>query len=562
MCRKRNQGICLSDTLRLPGEVQAQAVALLPFAQLQVQCVVEALWPDLDLVGETDFQAWKAIEPMVEPPDDIYIPSRVWRCVLEAAGRILRQHADRKRIFELLVPVLTEGEALTDDESLQTIVWRLVEELKEHGTYEKRGYLLNIAEQISRFYVENDRLPTDYFELQPVPVVEVPFLTLAADDGPEKGQVYRLTVEGGEIHLRFKYPRIPEPKGQDDWDWTDEVTISTPNILTKRLTGDGVEQKAPNLRLKTVKSGQQVAVLDFISETPRPPLVPTTSNVLSHDWGVKRLATIVILNRQGNQLTRPFFLNVGGIEGKQARLRAQIDELHAKLDTLDDDDPRRSLLQAEIDRCWRKYRARNQAVAHLASTIIVLLAILYDCDTIAGEWLKTLKVRRKKGGRGKRARYRNWRNSTTVRQAIWSRVEYKAALLGLRTITVPPRGTSHECPRCGKRGITTRSPEHNNSIQWGPWFKCLDPECGYNADRDYIAAVNIALRALEKQTKSAGKDKFGPHTVHRKLSSYIGDSATLPFPSPDKQSVRSQVLTTLGGFSKVVKLRPSYHLLC
>jgi len=48
--------------------------------------------------------------------------------------------------------------------------------------------------------------------------------------------------------------------------------------------------------------------------------------------------------------------------------------------------------------CWKKYKARNCAIAHMASAIIVLMAVLYACGTIVGEWLKTLKVRKKKGG--------------------------------------------------------------------------------------------------------------------------------------------------------------------
>jgi len=59
-----------------------------------------------------------------------------------------------------------------------------------------------------------------------------------------------------------------------------------------------------------------------------------------------------------------------------------------------------------------------------------------------------------------------------------------------------------------------------------------------------------------KRIKKAGKG------CKRKLSSYIGGSAALPFPSPDKQVIRSQVLTTLSGFCKAVKLEPSYPLLC
>jgi transposase len=371
-------------------------------------------------------------------------------------------------------------------------------------------------------------------------------LSLSADDGGELGQVYRLHFEGDLIHFRFKFPKTPEPRGRSDWAWTEEVVIPSPKILVERLA-KGWEPKAPNLRLATVKGGERVVLLDFVIETHTPPLLPPKGNILAYDWGVRRLVTLVILDREGKRISPPLFLLAGGMEGKQARLRAQIDALIEKRDKLPEGSPKRLLLQAEIENCWRKYRARNRAISHIASSFIVLMAVLYECDTIVGEWLKTLKVRKKKWGRGKKARWRNWRTSTTVRQAIWSKVEYKAALFGIRTRTILPRGTSHECPRCGKKGITTLSPEHKESIKWGRWFKCL--HCGYNCDRDYVAGVNIGLRWLKRGARK------------EKPVSYIGAGAALPFPSPDKGRVRSQVLTTLRGARKAVRLKPSYPLL-
>jgi hypothetical protein len=80
------------------------------------------------------------------------------------------------------------------------------------------------------------------------------------------------------------------------------------------------------------------------------------------------------------QVGRPFFLNTGGFDGRQARTRRQIDELKAKKarfeqarDALakEQEHPQRpwytqciAAYEREIARCWRKYNLRNRTLAH------------------------------------------------------------------------------------------------------------------------------------------------------------------------------------------------------
>jgi transposase len=157
-------------------------------------------------------------------------------------------------------------------------------------------------------------------------------------------------------------------------------------------------------------------------------------------------------------------------------------------------------VQAEIDGCWRKYNATNEALAHFASNLLLLFALLFDCDLIAGEWLKTLKARKKKGHR---SRTLNWKVNTTIRETIWDKLEYKVKRVSIATKRVWPGGSSHECPRCGEAGVTCRSPEHRDEVsRYGHWFFCLDPGCGYNADRDYVASLNVGRRALTEEYPS------------------------------------------------------------
>jgi len=91
---------------------------------------------------------------------------------------------------------------------------------------------------------------------------------------------------------------------------------------------------------------------------------------------------------QRQQVGRPVFLDTGGGDGRQARTRRQLDHLNQNVrrceqerGALPEEHPKRagdaSRLQALLDekrRCWRKYHARNRALAHRASTVILLLA--------------------------------------------------------------------------------------------------------------------------------------------------------------------------------------------
>ena len=56
--------------------------------------------------------------------------------------------------------------------------------------------------------------------------------------------------------------------------------------------------------------------------------------MLGFDWGVRSLITVSILEKpEGDepyrQVSRPVFLDTGGIDGRQARLRREIDRLKA-----------------------------------------------------------------------------------------------------------------------------------------------------------------------------------------------------------------------------------------
>jgi hypothetical protein len=251
------------------------------------------------------------------------------------------------------------------------------------------------------------------------------------------------------------------------------------------------------------------------------------------------------------------FLDTGGIDGRQARLRREIDRLkvckeryetHVKQALKARDEhgtplpahfsgwqERVSDYDVRIKTCWKKYERRNAELAHLASNLLILLALLYDCRLICGENLSTLKTEGR--GKGVRGRFRNWRNNTTVRGKVWRVLKYKCHLLGIRARQVEPRGTTHTCPHCRHPAKTYHSPskeDRKQAVEWGEWLCCSNPACLWNGARDYAASLNIARLGLAflityHQTKRYVFYRMTSEEVNS--CSYSGQEATLLLPS-------------------------------
>ncbi|WP_172632456.1 zinc ribbon domain-containing protein [Dictyobacter arantiisoli] len=285
-------------------------------------------------------------------------------------------------------------------------------------------------------------------------------------------------------------------------------------------------------------------VLDFIIEVEKeaPPEWDGMGRVLGADWGVHSLLTATAVDETGAQVGRPFFLETGGFDGRQARTRRQIDELKKKVARFEQErdavsqghskrawyEIRLACYRREVDRCWRKYEQRNRALAHLASNVLLLLCRLHGCQLVSMESLKTLKTT----GRGVRGRWRNYRNNATIRGEIWRLLRYKCHLVGLRFQTCPPRGTSHTCPHCGTSARTYRSPdERGETVPWGRWLWC--ETCSFNGDRDYCASLNIARLGMAYllHMKHTGKARACSITDPRvKPVSYTGAGSALLLP--------------------------------
>jgi putative transposase len=571
----------LSYPLRLPDEIQADALRLLDVSRQVINLTVTALWDRLDeFTTRTNTYAYKQVEEMIAPP--LVHGHRQWRCEAEQAGRILRGQAQRKQQFALIVPLLEQGMILPKTETKRagknrTAIKQALADLRERPGADGGNAveLQSLIEQACNFYLQNGCFPDTYEEMQRVPLLKAGILPYAGDDGAQMGQTYRLSFDLDQKTLTLAL-RTPDEQGRWARNWREKtIQMPLPDIVVTRAHAG--KPLAPSLREIVEADGTRYAVLDFIVEVP---VAPRTTfeemhTVLGFDWGIRVLVTASVVDLDGHQVGHPFFLDTGPFDGRQARLRRQIDQLKAKVSRLEKQrdrfpvgDSRRKpseealpVLRREISRCWRKYEARNNDLGHLAANILLVLSTAFGSKLIAGESLKSMKSAGR--GRGAKGRWRNWRNNAQVRGALWRILRYKCFLAGIRLEWQQPRQTSHVCPRCGNPANTYASPEHRSKvIDWGAWLYCSNAACLWSGSRDYAASLNIARlgAALIRHAQTTGR-VMHPSIMHPSVQpvSYMGTWAALRLPP---LASRSHLIASgriyCNGWRLSVKLRSSY----
>src|SRR5215469_7714301 len=161
----------------------------------------------------------------------------------------------------------------------------------------------------------------------------------------EKGQTYRARItfsHGCDLVSRaehttarlFLHLRAPGESGT--WAWGQACgMIELPEPIVERLA-QGASPQAPTLREIGGDDGNRLAVLDLILEVSAEYVsdLDQETRVLGWDWGVRSLITVSIVEKPDGegeesyrQISRPVFLDTGGLDGRQARLRREIDRL-------------------------------------------------------------------------------------------------------------------------------------------------------------------------------------------------------------------------------------------
>jgi IS605 OrfB family transposase len=349
-------------------------------------------------------------------------------------------------------------------------------------------------------------------------------ITYAPDDN--QAIIEHIDVERKKLQLQLKV--LSDTSKEIRWEWI-KLEIDLPEHLLKHASAKN------DLRLVCIH-GQWLPVLDYKIKVPIP-RVQESEYFVTVDWGVRKLLTICVFDRRGNQICRPIFLKFGPLKSKLSRIRKQVDHLKAQRDKLPKDSEKWKRYNVKIAKQWRKYRAIQKSLAHLAANIIVLVAKLYGASSIYVEGLKSLKSSDKPADT-------NWWINTTVRQAIFDKVEYKAKLQGIKLQRpVNPAYTSCFCPRCGARGYHVKASNNLKRSKSGGWFCC--PKCHFNADRDYVATCNIAKKVLYGDDLRLSQGIF-----------YRKSPSDLPF-RPNTLAMQL-IVRNLKGWNKSVVLKPRF----
>ncbi|WP_200216543.1 zinc ribbon domain-containing protein [Micromonospora coerulea] len=90
---------------------------------------------------------------------------------------------------------------------------------------------------------------------------------------------------------------------------------------------------------------------------------------------------------------------------------------------------------------------------------------------------------------------------------MFTAIAHLAAKADIAVVTVPARGTSSGCPRCGRAVKHVKTP--GRSAAGYRWATC---SCGLSLDRDHAASQRIAARGLANQAKTR-RDRNGNTTI-------------------------------------------------
>jgi IS605 OrfB family transposase len=319
-------------------------------------------------------------------------------------------------------------------------------------------------------------------------------LILAACDR-QQASIERHGTDPRRALLRLQLPARPDPGSYRDWSW-----VAVPLALPPTVPAAAV------LHLPTLRVTGSRVMADAAFTHPVPQARRSGHTVaLGLDWGLNTLisAGACRLNPDGTitALGAGAQYRAGGALARQHRLRRQGEALHAKLDHYErlaggrDDHPltaKAAVLRDEARHVADRRSHLNDALAWSAARWAADQAIAAGATVIYVEDLRSMEAR----GMG---RTLSTRLSQAVRGQVTERLRHIAAEHGIAVVTVPPRGTSRNCPRCLAPLRHCKAPDQPAAPGW-KWARC--PGCGWQGDRDQGAWQRIAARGLTHQNKT------------------------------------------------------------
>jgi len=450
--------------------------------------LLNELWSEewIITLGKSNLKAYKVINEAQAQIEGIYLPSRVRRGIAEWVGRIIRGQYKRMKCYYDCLEIVNWLGVETKENKLLAVVMQhyRTTSKKSKKTYPlyKKVMVKQTIELIKNWH---ERFGSVFTMFKYTSIVAPKINRFFFPFGPDDDQAIQYFSDREKIHFKLKMPKVPEPRERKDWGWAESELAIPEKIRAKIRTAVSEQPRKPTLITKKLKGGLTYFFLQFPWEYPKKQQKRKgIEHVLAIDLGLKKLATGIV-GENGRQITKPITIKLQGSQYRHIeRLYTHIAGIQKKLSKLKKQN--RAYLGVTIEEERRRlYEKRNRLGDELVfatTNALIKVALKFQCTKIAIEDLRSYKP-----PRGKRSWSR--RLSEWLRGRIALNLEHKCQENGLTLQKVCAWNTSTHCPRCTAKGTKVKGPNNLLEDKCGRFFHC--PECGFTADRDYIAAVNI-----------------------------------------------------------------------
>ncbi|MFI7704032.1 zinc ribbon domain-containing protein [Nonomuraea sp. NPDC049480] len=329
-------------------------------------------------------------------------------------------------------------------------------------------------------------------ELEDPPNVAAQVVLAAADR--QLAALERTGERTGEhgARLRVKLPLVESPASGRDWAWHVLPLALPPTVPAQ------TKVCSPTLR---VAKGRVRVDLPFQSPVS---FAPATGHMIGcgFDWGLNAVLTGAVGRLAEGRVIgdgRALIYDASGVSAKLHRLRAEREHLAAKR-------TRQERLLAGITPADARFAALSAACEVLGVEHERVCARIRNLTVVYLEDLATLEAR------GRRGRA-NARLSGQVRGQVTEAIRHLAAKSAIAVVTVPARGTSKYCPRCGQgTSLLQHCPAPDRVTEKG-WTWAYCSACGLSCDRDWAAAERILARGLLGQQATRTDRATGTRSI-------------------------------------------------
>ncbi|WP_009480488.1 zinc ribbon domain-containing protein [Rhodococcus sp. JVH1] len=402
-------------------------------------------------------------------PDGVYVPSRVTRVVTAQVMATLRTLTHRDTAITAL--------SHRFDPATGAVAWPT-----EPGDHVSAGFLRGVRRQLAA-RARGGGAPAGRLrisDVQGLPQTSAMAWLSAADR-----QLAQIAVTDRDLVLTVKLPTSPAPSGRAQWRRV-RLTAAIPAHLHGRAV---IDWHLPTLVLDRRGLLWRCAATEPV---PADDLDSATVAV-GVDWSPSTLGAAALTADNPDGLVsdyRGFTYDDRGLGIKLARLQAEGQQLHrkaARLTQLAATAPpevraqleeKIAVLDAHRKAVGIKRGKINRELAFHFARQVTDYAATAQAQLIAVEDLTTLETR----GHG---RVNNNRAAQSARRQAVAALAHTAAGAGITVVSVPARGSSAQCPGCDEP-----------LARPGGYHTAWCPRCRVGGNRDHVAGVNLAKRAL------------------------------------------------------------------